>query len=938
MRVLQAVAFLALLAVAAFAQSQQTGFQTVIQDLASFQSKSGGFSALVGEQPTLEATADALFIASIYGLLDKIDAAAASKFVDTLKTADGVTAPKAGLPATTSSVRDALLINGHTGVSVDKTSVEKFLRSLFDSEASLFAPRSGGIANAKATAEALEVMSLAGLSSRDWAVKAIESVKVRLTSAIKEDGAARFFDFGVEQSFESNVYALVAAQYAGVSLPQPRSFVQYFLDRQHQRVGGIASQPGAVPTVESTHQGILALTAIERASGFAALESISGESMMQTLYPVPHDLHKAGLAHFAFAHLPNFKDVFQHEVMFDTPSSAVIDSKNPVIVQGTPVTLFVVAFPWNQPHAGLNVEAVVSHASGADKKYKLHYNAERFGYTTEEAFETQGKLGALSVTVNIGIQTPGEALGFQAQRKFNIGYTISAKASAKLAGRDVAPGEQVSMGTEFSFTITLADNTGTISSGPFDLVMDVLDSSGVIVAQTVRNFAKGETGAFNFELSQAALPAGVLAFNFHVRDHATNTIHSQYTVAYDLDIKMVASQIKIGDGSSVLPSFKLGDEAVVTFVPASFPHMVNLHPYAATDATGADVSQKRAFFLDTLENGQVLRSFVGVAKNVAGNVQVSFTVTFPAVFDAIGTHEIRFRYAPAEGREIALGNYDSSASELFDETVKLGFEVKADLSIVDLVDVPKGGSLNYGDPIKFSFKIKDSITGEHVSSYGGASVFLALAHKDANGKTYVSARHPVNIDPRGGFEADWTVNPNAISGKGVLQLQASILGGAEVSLPTEDGKPFAVSVQIGGEISHTATVKQVSLPTASHGAAVVQFELQCQKRVLTGALLTAAIHKNGKLVATAPVARSDDESVYTVSWALSEAEASSGAYSIAIHRQADQANAAPLFTIPVAFVGAITHYLPFRTEALVLTLAFVSFGIFSYRKYLIERK
>ena len=53
-------------------QSQQTGFQTVIQDLASFQSKSGGFSALVGEQPTLEATADALFIASIYGLLDKV--------------------------------------------------------------------------------------------------------------------------------------------------------------------------------------------------------------------------------------------------------------------------------------------------------------------------------------------------------------------------------------------------------------------------------------------------------------------------------------------------------------------------------------------------------------------------------------------------------------------------------------------------------------------------------------------------------------------------------------------------------------------------------------------------------------------------------------------------------------------------------------------------
>lgn len=910
----------------------------MIQDLASFQTGNGGFSSVPGEQATLEATADAMFLASVYGLLDKIDAAAASKYVDSLKV-EGAFAPKAGMPATTTSLRDALLISGHTGVSVDKAGVEKFLRALYDAEAKLFMPRSGGLVSAKATAEALEILSLAGLSARDWAAKAIEGVKAHLTTLVKEDGAVKFFDFGAEKVFESNVYALIAAQYAGVKLESPRAFVQFFLDRQHSRIGGIASAAGSVPTVETTSQAVLALKAIERNSGFAALESFNSESLMQTLYPLPHDLHKAGIAHFAFAHLSNFKDVFQHDVLFETPTSQVIDSKNPIIVQGTPVTLFVVAYPWNQPHAGLNVEAIIKHESGADKKIQLIWNAERYVYMAENAYDTTGKLGNLNVVVNVGIQTPGEALGFQIKRKFSIGYTIDAKPSAKIAGRDVAPGEVVSMGTEFSFAVTLADNTGALTTGAFDLVMTVLDSSNVAISQIVRNFAKGDASStFNFELSQGNLPAGALSFKFHVRDHATNTIHSQAVVSYELDVKMVASQIKIGDGSSLKPVFKLGDEAVVTMVPASFPHMVNLHAYAAVDTNGEDVTSSRSFFLDTLENGQVLRSFAGVASNVNGNVLVTFTVSFPAVFDAIGVHTLRFRYSSVEGRDVILAAYDSSANELYDEHVELALDVKADLYISELVDAPKGGSLNYGDPIKFSFKIKDRTTGDFVSAYGGASVYLALAHKDANGKTWVSARHAATVDPRGGFEADWTVNPNAISGKGVLQLQANVLGGEQISLPTEDGKTFAVNVQIGGEITHTASIKQVSLPTASHGAALVQFELKCQNRVLTGALLTAAIHKDGQLVAKVPVSRSDDESVYTVSWAIPEAEAASGAYSIAIHRQADKANDAPLFTIPVAFVGSIAHYLPFRTEAVVLTLAFASFAFFSLRKFNVERK
>ena len=877
----------------------------------------------------------------------QIDVAAVSKYMDMLKVS-GVHTSQAGMPATTASVRDGLLVNGYLGVSSDKSAVETFIRSVFDSEAKLFSARVGAIPNAKSTAEALEVMALAGISSRDWASKAISAVKEHLTGLIKEDGGVRSFSLDSESSdrerFESNVFSLVAAKYAGVALPSPRTFVQFFLDRAHPR-GGVAVAAGAIPTLDSTVQSVIALSALEKASGYNALASLSTDSMMQVIYPVPHDLHKSGQAHFAFSHMPNFKEVFHTSVTFDSASNVPIDAKNPNIVQGTKITPFVMALPFNQPHAGLNMEAVVSHASGADKKYKLHWNPERFGYTTEETFDTSSKLGELSVTVKVSVPTAsGDAVGFDIHEKFNIGYTMTVKPAAKVAGRDIKPGESVTVGTEFSFDVSLTAGAA-LTSGNFELVFSVLDSSEVVVEQSSKNFAKSgaETVHFAYDLKRANLPSGLLSFKFHVLDLSTNTVHTQQRVEYDLQLTMVASHIKIGDGSSHMPSFKLGDEAVVTMVPASFPDLVNLHTYAALDATGQDVSQKRAFFLDTLESDTVLRAFSGVATQDAstGNVVVKFTVPFPAVFDAIGKHQIRFRYTPASGRDVVLRSYDSAANELFDveHESSLGFDVKSELYIADLVDAPKGGDLSYGDPVHFSFKVKDRLTGDYVTTIGASSsVSLALSHKESAGKTYVSARHAASVDPRGGFVIDWTVNPNAIAGKGVLQLRAVILGGEEIVLPTEDGKAFAVNVKIGGDISHSATVKQVSVPTASHGAAVVEFELKCQNRLLTGALLIAAIHKNGQYVGLAPVARSEEEAQYSVSWVIPEADAASASYQIAIHRQADKSGDKPLFTIPVSFVGSTTHYLPFRTEAVILTLALTSFGFFSYRKWIIERK
>jgi hypothetical protein len=870
---------------------------------------------------------------------------AVTKYIDSVKS-EGNFVPKAGAPATITSIRDGLLASGHSGVSADKSSIEAFVRSVYDAESKLFSSRQGATPSIKATAEALEVLSLAGLSTREWGSKTIAAVKELLTSSIKEEGSSKFFSFegvtGDKESFEANVHALIAAHYAGVTLANPRAFANYFVERTHQRSGGIAFAATALPTLESTTAAISALHAIERSSGFNALASINTEAIMQILYPLGHELSKVALSHQAFAYLSNFKDVFHVEVKLET-ASAPVDSRNPSIVQGAQVTPFVMAMPFNQPHAGLNVEAIVSHASSSDKKYKLLWNPDRFGYTTEEAFDTTGKLGELSIVVKIGVPVVGETLGFTATEKFNIGYTMTVKPSAKVAGRDIKPTETVTVGTEFSFDVSVA-TTAPLSTGAFDLVFSVLDSSDVIVEQSSKNYAKSgaEVSHFTFELKRASLPAGVLTFRFHVLDHATNTIHTQHRVQYDLQLTMVASQIKIGDGSSLKPTFKLGDSAKISFVPASFPDLVNLHTYSAVDALGEDVTAARKFFVDTMDAGVVLRSFAAeVAKDASGQtIVVSSTITFPALFDAIGTHHLRFRYTPASGSDVVLALYDSEAHEQFDDHVEVGLVVKSDLYITELTNAPKGGSLSYGDPVTFSFKVKDRLSGEFVNSYGSNSVFLVLSNKDAQGKSYVSARHAVSTDPRGGFEADWAVNPNAVSGKGVIQLQAAVLGGEEITLATEDRSEFAVNVVIGGDITHTSTVRQISVPHGSHAAVVVEFELACQKRVLTGALLTAGIFRNGQLVGYTPVARSDDEDKYTVSWAIPEADASSGQYTVSIHRQADKGSSrgAAIFEIPVAVVGATTHYLPFRTEAVLFFGSLALFGVFSYRKWLIERK
>lgn len=859
---------------------------------------------------------------------------------------------KVGMPVTTESLRDGLFVAASTGSSIEKSAVEAFLRTLYDSETKMFSPRLGGAPSVKATSEALESLILAGVATRDWPVKVMGEIKAHLQSSLKSGvfsfASTEGTESTPEREFENNAYAIMSAQMVDLPLATHSvDIVSYFSARSSPRGISASVGPTAVAGFEPTVLAIRALHALDRSAGHTvAPESITmSDGVMRALFSIPMDLNLAALAHRAFVHTPRVQDVIQFPVTLESAAGETFYARQNII-SGVAVKPTVTVIAWNtRPHAGADVQVTISHKGSADKTFKLLFSDEHQAFVTEEVYQTEGKLGELSVKVLVQVPLAGgERIGLSSTQTFNLGYSMDVKASAKVAGHEIAVGEAVTVGTEFNFDVSLTSKQA-ITSGAFDLVFSVLDSSNVLVFQSKKDYVKqgAATVAFSYELKQADLPAGALTFKLHVLDHATNTVHTSQTFSYLLQLPMVATQIKIGDGKTLKPSFKLGETATVTMVPASFPDLVNVHTYAAVDANGEDATQRRAFFLDTTEAGSVLRTFSGVVSaDPAGNIKVTFTVNFPAVFDAIGTHGVRFRYTSAAGKDFVLANYDSSASELLDDATELGFEVTSDLYITELADAPKGGSLSYGDLINFSFKIKDRITGAPVlASYESSTtpIYLALSHKDSSsGKSHISARHAVVADPRGGFETQWVVNPNAVSGKGTLQLLAVTLGGREIVLATEDNKPFGVDVVIGGDISHTVLVKQVSVPIATHAAALVEFTLSCQERRLSGALLTASLVQDGKTVATIPVVRSDNEAVYSVSWSIPESLAASAHYDVVVRRQADAASSPALITIPVAFDGATASYLPFRTEALILTAALVSFGVFSYRKYLIERK
>jgi hypothetical protein len=366
-------------------------------------------------------------------------------------------------------------------------------------------------------------------------------------------------------------------------------------------------------------------------------------------------------------------------------------------------------------------------------------------------------------------------------------------------------------------------------------------------------------------------------------------------------MKMVATNIEFNNEKR---EYKIGEVITVTMYPASLPDLKTFLKYKET---------QRTVVMDVFSSGNpdMIYSKKGES-TLDAKKEAKYTFNLPVnpSFDSVGSHVVSFRYETTYGESITLENYDAAADELYDDSVQLNYTVKADLQLTDIKNPVKAGDLKYGNNINFSFKVKDTVSGKFLNPGSETStVYLLLSHSEGKDKVLVSNRSPAKFEEQR-FVIDWVVNPNAIKGKGSLELVAM---SANKDIPLKDNnKPWKVNVDIGGEITFENKYFSGEMDdtyTAFH----IQFTLACQKVKLTGANLFATISKKttsekGAIISelvSVPVTYGSTPGSYQVSWKLENTQTHTGTYTVDFYREVDvtkkskEGTSKPFFTIDV---------------------------------------
>jgi len=288
--------------------------------------------------------------------------------------------------------------------------------------------------------------------------------------------------------------------------------------------------------------------------------------------------------------------------------------------------------------------------------------------------------------------------------------------------------------------------------------------------------------------------------------------------------------------------------------------------------------------------------------------------------------------------------------------------VDAELHVTDIHTGPKDGDLVYGDELKFTFKVRDFLTKKNIWASGPNTVSLVLRHVTSDGRSLTSNVQPasqmsVSDNLPDHFEVTWSVNPNAVKGKGAIELVVQGNDGKEIRLLDEKSqKVYRVNVEIGGKIDVSEQTYSSQIDETDT-IFVAEVALTCSRKELDGADLRASVKRVGSdgkavRVASLPVTYAGESGLYQVSWILSNTEAVSGDYIVNFYRQVDRkifseqnpsaseddidAKVPALFSVTLSHTKQTPNILPFKTEFLVGAILCVSFFWTSFRKMDIE--
>jgi hypothetical protein len=907
-KVLAFLAFLSLALVSLGAPAGQRNYIDVVTHLERFQTPAGGFSLVEGGKPSLEATSNALFLSSLFALRKKINQQEVARYLQTLENGDYGYGKTAGASSDLESVRQAVLSYQHLGMAVPNVgNVASFIKSLYDSQTNLFAPRVGEKGDLKSTALAFQALEYLGELQRQWVQDIFEKVRTFLGKHVQLANNAHFsFEEKALSAVSANYYGVVLGSYVGfdfVSLPKWASFV---VALQSPQDGGFFTGPDRrAMTPESTAHAVATLRLLQQTKGNTEqfVNAIAGDSLVKYVVSVPGDLRSVAQAHLAVALSNVFSRNFETRVHYEFLRASGSAGKK--VVQGTQLKPVISVKTFDgMPHAGLDVEAVITYEStGETVKTKLQLKGEH--YASNDFFDTTNRLGAMDFHYTISCYVVGVGeISFDLHDAKQVGYGVAVDARARLdvADKQFAQGETVAVGTDFAFGVSLHNQTHSdLHSGDFNVVFSVLDSSLVAIhSETVDGKQNAKPIRFTYTLKTSSLPAGDLVFKFDIVS-ATGVVHTTEVVKYHLSVPMIATQITFEGVAEGAPKYKIGETVRVTIEPASFPDLRTVAPYPAKNVSGKDASDQRKFVMDVhSRGGALLRTVAGKAQSSQDSSKYVFEVPVTATLDSIGVNVVSFRYVTVSGASFDLSNYDSRLGEVIEDSASLFYTVNANLQTVDVEEQPKATTFAYGQTIEFRFRVKDSLSGlyVHKGENGQANVYLSLKHTDeTKGKEFVSANvaaeEVINATGEKVFVIEWAINPNAVQGAGVLSLSAQDADGNVIDLhDATTKKPVQLDVTVGGDIQ----VEHVSYSTSDAAtyretAFVIQFGLTCQNESLKSAQLRASVYRDGQLVASFLPVATNDEGVYSVSWGGSHDATPSGVYTLKFFREVDRKRA-----------------------------------------------
>eukprot|EP01089_Gocevia_fonbrunei_P012310 TRINITY_DN2875_c0_g1_i1.p1 TRINITY_DN2875_c0_g1~~TRINITY_DN2875_c0_g1_i1.p1 ORF type:complete len:993 (-),score=314.75 TRINITY_DN2875_c0_g1_i1:114-3092(-) len=966
--------------------AQETdGFSYVVSHLQRYQTRGGGFRLTERDsEPSLEATADALFLSSLYGLRQKINPNVA-QYIHQLEKSEGHNGygKTAGLASDIESVRNALLSYKQLGQTVipNAGNVATYVKGLLDNKSSLFGSRANAEGDVKSTALAFQILEILNGLQNSWVTDLTPKIRAHLDKH-KKDG--NHFSFGGSSPLTDNYYGILLGSYVQYDFDFPK-FAAFIASFQDAKTGGFFTTAARTATsLEATSHAVSSLYALQQLSNDGQFVStINADKLFAYVSSIPRDLRSAALAHKSIAVTKNFVKNFNTAISYEVLGGSGFVEKG--IVQGTQLKPVLTVTTFDElPHAGLDVEVRISYESSPEvATAKLHWRDNQ-KYSSNDFIDTESQLGTVTFTYVVRVVALGVGeINFEITDVQKVGYgiTVDSRAVLDVTGKEFQPGETVAIGTSFKFAIALNNHTNEeFYSGNFNVIFTVLDSSLVAIHSDKLNGATN-TGSIQFQytLQSSNIPSGALYFRFEVAN--SNGVHTTETVEYQLAIRMIATHITF-EGVTGAATYKIGDTVKVSIEPASFPDLRNTFTYDVKDITGASVVDNRKFFLDIKSPGGVLLRSVAGKAAAAGTVsKYSFTVSVDASLDSIGANVVSFRYVAADGDSFELSNYDSVIDELYEDSNVLNYTVNADLYVTDIEEAPQNDAYFYGNDVSFKFAIKDAVSGKTVTRGNAeqANVYLSLKHKDENRPRGFVSAHEAASFVNGKYAILWAINPNAVQGDGDLSVAAQDADGNHLNLRKDAKSTQQVSykVSIGGKIDVTENTYSTAKNNEDDTAFIVQFSLQCQDKNLKDAQLKASVVlENGKQGTTVlsglPVA-TNDEGSYSVSWNLPHEQAPSGKYNIRFYREVDRKRALenrefkekqqrreeelkrltegvtesssveqatgpiedelePLFTIQTSHNAPSTGKLPIRTEVLILVALGAAFFAISYQK------